>query len=292
MITSIWFLFWCIFVFDTPDTHPRISKEERQHINEEIGKYVSSNKSVTIPWKSIVTSIPFLGLMVADSAATWGMFTLLTNTPTYMKNVQGVDIKTNGLLSALPFLCRYIGGITICQIADFILKRKIMSTTNVRRLFSSIGFVIPGITLLMIAILPQALECNTAYVITLLCVGMFFNGAISGGHYSNHVDLAPNFAGTLFGITNTFSGGVVGFLVPLTIGALLESKSMDIFTTWKVIFGLAAGIYFFGNLCFVLMASGDVQPWNFGKSDTLGNKSSEFRCELKDNEISGESLLS
>ena len=59
----------------------------------------------------------------------------------------------------------------------------------------------------MIAFAPHDLRCDVTYSICLLCIGMFFNGAISSGHFSSFVDLAPNFAGTLFGISNVFSGG-------------------------------------------------------------------------------------
>lgn len=31
---------------------------------------------------------------------------------------------------------------------------------------------------------------------------------------------------------------------------------------WKIIFFIAAGAYFTGNLIFVLFGRGDVQPWN------------------------------
>ena len=278
-ITLLWFIFWCIFVFDTPDTHPRISNSEREYINSELKKNVDSENPLSIPWKSIITSVPFYGLMLTDSANTWGIFTLLTNTPTYMKNVQGLDIGKNGLLSGLPFLSRYIGGITLCPIADWILKRNFLSTTNVRRLFNSIGLVIPCLTLIMIAFASPDLECNTNYVISLLCIGMFFNGAISAGHFSSHVDLAPNFAGTLFGISNTFSGGVVGFVVPLVIGALLESKTMDVFMKWQIVFCLASGIYFLGNLFYVCMISGEVQPWNF--SSEVNEKSTIGKSEIE-----------
>ena len=290
-ITAVWFIAWCIFVFDTPDTHPRISTEEREYINSELSKAVTSNTTFTIPWKSIVTSIPFLGLMLTDSANTWGIFTLLTNTPTYMKNVQGLDIKSNGLLSGLPFLSRYIGGITICPIADMILKRQILSTTNVRRLFNSVGLVLPSITLVMIAFAPPGLERNTTYVIVLLCIGMFFNGAISAGHFSSHVDLAPNFAGTLFGISNTFSGGVVGFVVPLAIGGLLENQTMDVFAKWQIIFCLAAGIYFLGNFCYVLMISGDVQSWNFADETIEDDQNNPLGRELHDEKTNSKPLL-
>ena len=53
--------------------------------------------------------------------------------------------------------------------------------------------------------------------------GFFFNGALSSGHFASYLDLAPNFSGTIFGISNTFSGGGTGFIVPLIIGALTQA---------------------------------------------------------------------
>ena len=52
--------------------------------------------------------------------------------------------------------------------------------------------------------------------------GFFFNGALSSGHFASYLDLSPNFSGTIFGISNTFSGGGIGFIVPLIIGALTQ----------------------------------------------------------------------
>merc|ERR1712150_80529 len=147
-------------------------------------------------------------------------------------------------------------------------------------------------TLLMIAFASPGLECNTTYVIVLLCIGMFFNGAISAGHFSSHVDLAPNFAGTLFGISNTFSGGVVGFVVPSAIGGLLgvSVQTISVFGKWQIVFCLAAGIYFLGNLCYVLMITGETQSWNFATkvNGKIGNIASEK--EQLNNEINKESL--
>jgi hypothetical protein len=36
----------------------------------------------------------------------------------------GLDIKANGLLSALPFLCRYLGGLIHGKIADVLYGNK------------------------------------------------------------------------------------------------------------------------------------------------------------------------
>ena len=54
----------------------------------------------------MATSVPFAALVLTDMAACFGAFTFMTNWPTYLKFMLGLDIKTNGLLSALPFICR------------------------------------------------------------------------------------------------------------------------------------------------------------------------------------------
>ena len=61
----------------------------------------------------------------------------------------------------------------------------------------------------MLVFAPFGFKCDVSYAIALLCVGMFFNGAISSGHFSSYVDLAPNFAGTLMGISNTFGSKII-----------------------------------------------------------------------------------
>ena len=55
----------------------------------------SSNdrKSISTPWLSILTSAPVWGLMVINAASDWGAYTLLTNIPTYMRDVLKFDIK-------------------------------------------------------------------------------------------------------------------------------------------------------------------------------------------------------
>ena len=49
-ITVIWFIFWCLLVFDTPNKHPRISKDELDYINHEL-KNTLDEKPKPIPWR-------------------------------------------------------------------------------------------------------------------------------------------------------------------------------------------------------------------------------------------------
>lgn len=37
---------------------------------------------------------------------------------------------------------------------------------------------------------------------------------------------------------------------------------------WKIIFFIAAGIFFGGNLLFVIFGKAEIQPWNESEADT------------------------
>lgn len=46
-------------------------------------------------------------------------------------------------------------------------------------------------------------------------------GGMWSGFVSNHIDIAPNFAGTLMAMTNIIAT-LTGIIVPLFVGALLQ----------------------------------------------------------------------
>lgn len=48
-ITLIWFAFWWMLVFDTPETHPRISKSEKDLIEASLAGNVDLKKSIPVP---------------------------------------------------------------------------------------------------------------------------------------------------------------------------------------------------------------------------------------------------
>lgn len=75
----------------------------------------------------------------------------------------------------------------------------------------------------------------------------------------NHIDIAPNFAGTLMGITNGVAN-IMSIIAPLLVGFIVTDQSDA--TQWRYVFFISAGIYFFGNLIFVLFSSTDIQAWN------------------------------
>ena len=113
----------------------------------------------------------------------------------------------------------------------------------------------------MLAFSPSGTQCSAAYVVSLLCIGMFFNGALSSGHFSTPGDLAPNYSGTVFGISNTISGGGISYVVPVFIGYFTRDNMT--FEAWTVIFATASTIYLVTNAFYFVFISGEVQAWNY-----------------------------
>lgn len=77
----------------------------------------------------------------------------------------------------------------------------------------------PAVFLLFLTLV----ECNREATVAFLFMAVTLQGALYSGFAVNHVDISPNFAGTLYGITNAF-GTIPGWLAPLTVGALTNGR--------------------------------------------------------------------
>ena len=96
-------------------------------------------------------------MVISDIGNSFGHSVMGSQGPSYLKYILGLDIKTNGFLSALPMLCRYISGVLFGYLADLCITRKYLSVLWVRRIFNTIGQVGPSITMLMLAFPPKGI---------------------------------------------------------------------------------------------------------------------------------------
>lgn len=65
--------------------------------------------------------------------------------------------------------------------------------------------------------------CNRTLAVTLMTIGVTCIGGMYSGFLSNHIDIAPNFAGTLVAITNCIAT-IPGFVVPIFVGKLTHGN--------------------------------------------------------------------
>lgn len=63
--------------------------------------------------------------------------------------------------------------------------------------------------------------CDKVFAVTMMILALAFNGAACQTSLQNHQDLSPNYAGSLYGIMNTF-GSFPGFILPFIIGLLTD----------------------------------------------------------------------
>lgn len=90
-VTLLWSLLWFIYGASSPADCKRISIEERLFV--ESASATTSHRTLSVPWTEIATSRPVWALLFAHTAECWGFWTLLTETPTYLKQIFHFNIK-------------------------------------------------------------------------------------------------------------------------------------------------------------------------------------------------------
>ena len=102
--------------------------------------------------------------------------------------------------------------------------------------------------------------CDALVVMILLSLSQFFAGFAYAGFYNpNILDLAPPFAGTLFGISNTI-GNMNGFLAPQLAGYIIRDNEYTI-DGWSNVWWTCLVFQIIGGSFYATVASADRQPW-------------------------------
>ncbi|XP_045448061.1 putative inorganic phosphate cotransporter [Melitaea cinxia] len=258
-----WSVLWFIFGASTPSTSTWITKEEMKYIESNTGPTdANEQKNMSVPWKGIWTSLPFWSILLAHCGQSLGFWTLLTEMPSYMDKVLKVDIKSSGLLSALPYVAMYLLSFIFSWTAEFLINRNITSLATSRKIFNTIAFWGPAASLLALSYIPAG---HIPLAVAMLCITVGLNGAHYVGFLISHIDLSPNFASTLMGITNGF-GNIFSIMAPLSVSAVVRDETSA--DDWRKVFFISIAFYFLSNLFFILFMSGNVQDWNEPKPKT------------------------
>ncbi|XP_034479561.1 putative inorganic phosphate cotransporter [Drosophila innubila] len=252
-------LAWALIFFwqgaNEPATSNSISQVERDYIESLTGSNERS-QSLSVPWKSIFSSGAFYGLLAAHCGFNWGFYMLLSEMPTYMNSVLELNVRSNALLSSLPYFAMGVLCFVVSPISDLLINRGTISITAARKLFNSIGQWVPMGCLIGLGYMT-ADERTEAIVLLTLAVGI--NAACCCGYLVNHMDLSPNFAGPIMGLTNGVAS-LISIVAPLLVGVILTDERDS--AQWRIVFLVTSGVYLICNTLFVVFGKGQVQPWN------------------------------
>lgn len=139
-----------------------------------------------------------------------------------------------------------------------------------------------------------------------MSVGIVAMGAMFSGFLSNHIDIAPNFAGTLVALTNT-AATLPGIVVPLFVGfvthgnvrsprkifiysyvsnlCIFLSISQQNIGAWRIIFGVTIALFLLEFLVFVIFGSGAEQSWNRSGQEAKDGDVKDEKTPLKETNV-------
>ncbi|XP_077300658.1 major facilitator superfamily transporter 3 isoform X2 [Arctopsyche grandis] len=255
-LSTTWCFLWIVFVQDSPQQQPYIDQEERDMLVNALGsKPKGSTKKLPVPWKAVLTSPPFLAIMVAHTCSNWGWYMLLIELPFYMKQVLKFNITENAVVTAIPFLTLWLFSLGLSRTLDYLKVKGTITTTTSRKIGTLFASCIPLICLLGLCYIG----CHRTLAVVLMAIGVTCIGGMFCGFLSNHIDIAPNFAGTLMAITNTMAT-IPGIIVPIFVGQLTHGNQT--ISAWRVIFFVTIGLYVIEILVYMIFGSGEEQPWN------------------------------
>ncbi|XP_071644120.1 putative inorganic phosphate cotransporter isoform X1 [Temnothorax longispinosus] len=276
VLAIIWSIAFLYFGADTPSIHRSISPEERMYIEESLRTTEAKSddevkQKLKTPWKHIFTSLPMWAIIIAHSTQNWGGTTLSTQIPSYITGVLNFNVKESGIISALPYSVKFILTFPISWLSDFALKKGAARGT-IRKICNTVAYWGPAIALACMSVVPTD---GYIWAIVILVLAVSLNAGGLSGFLINHIDLSPNFAGTMVSITNTFAT-VISIIAPL-ICAIIVTDESNVYQ-WNIVFYVSAALFFLGNLVFVIFGKGEIQWWNDPKAQQPKRK------EKKENE--------
>ena len=251
LLGIIWSFFWFKGFSSMPSENKKISDYELSKI---LNEAPSSENAKKVPFKNLISNLPFLAITVATFCNNWVLFTFISYMPKYVNSdisIGGLGISLESdtflILIILPAVIGVISLLVGGFIVDILIKQG-LRVIVARKLFNSIGFFGAGV---LIYLIPY--QTSVEITLILLCLINFCIGMAAGGFGVNHADIGPNYTGNLFGIAGSI-GMIAAVFSPLAAGFILENTN-----SWFLIFNISTIVLFFGGLFYLFFSSANKQ---------------------------------
>ncbi|KAL0892421.1 hypothetical protein ABMA27_015534 [Loxostege sticticalis] len=248
----VWTTIWWLVVKESPEKDPHITPAELKYIQDSRGTQAVEGSRIRHPWRAMLTSAPVWAIVMAHFSENWGFYTLLTFLPTFMQDVFKFETSQTGWLSAVPYLAMAIVLQVAGHMADWLLRRRVLSRTNIRKLFNCGAFISQTIFMVAAAYATTVTGC-----VVFLTIAVGLGGFAWSGFSVNHLDIAPPHASVLMGVSNTIAT-LPGIISPPLAGAIVTDKSAE---QWRIVFFISSAIYLLGAIVYGIFCSAEKQHW-------------------------------
>lgn len=131
------------------------------------------------------------------------------------------DLSSSGFLSSVPYLSLGIVLFFVSYLADWVQKRGYLTTGQTRKYFNCSAFLAQTLFMML-----TAYQTNTTLIIVFLTFGAAIGSFAICGYGVNHLDIAPNYASILMGISNTI-GSIPGIVSPIITGIIVTEQTVS-----------------------------------------------------------------
>jgi len=199
------------------DSHPYVSKQERNYINKNVVTQkliISDSIPLSRRLSILLTNRSMIGLCIGQYCMNAITFFFITWFPLYLMKTNQLDIINAGLLASIPALFGFIGNLIGGYTSDKLLKNG-YSTSVARKLPIIIGM---SFSSLMVTVMFFSSE----YMIILIMSIAFFGKGLSSMGWTIVTDIAPSSLYSLCGSIFNTSGNLAGIMTPISIAYLIE----------------------------------------------------------------------
>ncbi|KAG2525741.1 hypothetical protein BBI17_000477 [Phytophthora kernoviae] len=253
VLSFIWVVVYFFMGVSRPEEDPHISVEERSFIvrnrtiDPDTHRRQSSRAELdthAMNWRVLLTSRPAWAIYVAHMCYNYSWYILLGWIPQYFEQVLDINLgKKGGFAAALPYMCGYTGTLLFGRIGDLLVTRGYREL-HVRQGMNAFSFL--GCAFFLFSL---RLAKTAPVAVGLLSLTLFTSRAAMAGYWVNMIDVAPNHAAHVMGVSNTFG------TIPGIVGNIVTGTILEVTGSWDLVFGIAALVLVFGAVVFHCFAS-------------------------------------
>ncbi|KAG7396506.1 hypothetical protein PHYBOEH_002213 [Phytophthora boehmeriae] len=253
VLSFIWVVVYFFMGVSRPEDDPHISVEERSYIirnrtiDPDTHRRQSSRAELdthAMNWRVLLTSRPAWAIYVAHMCYNYSWYILLGWIPQYFEQALDINLgKKGGFAAALPYMCGYTGTLLFGRIGDVLVTRGYREL-HVRQGMNAFSFL--GCAFFLFSL---RLARSAPVAVGLLSLTLFTSRAAMAGYWVNMIDVAPNHAAHVMGVSNTFG------TIPGIVGNIVTGTILEVTGSWDLVFGIAALVLVFGAAVFHCFAS-------------------------------------
>lgn len=171
----IWVIPWLVVNKSTPDKHPWLTEEERQHILSRSplaeGK-VSTDNAPVLSWKELLKFRNTWGIIMGRFFIdpVWWLF--VTWLPTFLKESFAFDIKQIGAFTWVPYLFAAVGSIAGGYFSSYLIKKG-TDAEKARKTAIAVGSAIMLASLVVIVYQLSGLKETPMFAMVLIGLTLF-----------------------------------------------------------------------------------------------------------------------